>query len=80
MVRLERELRQAEPRKAWRVSDRIDKSLHELKDSYRLVVETELTMQNAEIVWWKAQLGLEAARSAMLRRRLRKRKVLVLRR
>ena len=80
MVRLERELRQAKPHKAWRVSDRIDKSVHELKDSYRLVLETELTMQNAEIVWWKAQLGLEAERSAMLRRRLRKRKVLGLRR
>ena len=78
MVRLERELRQAEPHKAWRVSDRIDKSLHELKDSYRLVVETELTMQNAEIVWWKAQLGLEAARNAMLKRRLRRRRMVCL--
>ena len=76
MIRLERELVAVAPERAWRVSDKIDSAMHRLKDSYKSVLEAEMNMMRAENEWWKCLYSLEAERSAMLRRRLRKRKVL----
>ena len=80
MVRLQRELKQVAPERAWRVSDAIDRAVQRLTESYRIELEADLNQKHPEMIYWKAQYGLEAERNAMLRRRLRRRRMVTLHR
>ena len=80
MIRLERELNQAPIEKAWRVSDAIDRAANRLQEAYRTELHAELNMRHAETEWYKLSYALEAERNAMLRRRLRKRRMVNLHR